>query len=449
MLTIGVGMTIAKRTEDRINSSPGTWFPFYGGLGDIFLRIYQTKFWYYLENSEQRTGIALASVNPFAAELFRWHVNRANLLVYDLANALENFSGQGLSGKELHEALAVFAGLPWPIDWKDYKVPPPPGWKPTFFAPDYLDDEGHFVFHPFAGMKSRSLSKDQIGCVLECLGSLPCNVYIPSRDFIRFQGGRAAHGAEELPDLPIPPNVILLKNLSVPATLNLIRNAKGFIGTQSSLVLAAAHEGIPSLALYPEFLEPEFEAASRYASYMTMDHMSALSFEGVNEANLNRWLSRTFDLASIRDSGAEQAMVGRLAIETLKRGGKLNTDWFRPPDFLAPEERDSGRKRDIDSIDELPRGRYRIWRLDFGNLADFGNSDLAALRKIGNGIDTITNLNIAGTSVTPEGWKHLDWLGGSLRKINLGETDGTFRPDKLASILPGAELIYSPPNAKR
>src|SRR6056297_306290 len=247
-------MTTKKGPEEEDHSPPSVWFPFYGGLGDIVLRIYQTRFWYFLENTDCRAGVAVASVNPFATELFRWHINRSKLVIFDLANAVEHFSGRGFSGTELHEAVAKFAGLEWPLDWKEYKSSPPPGWQPTYFAPDYLDDSGHFVFHPFSGLKSRSLSADRLEETVRCLGELPCTVYIPSRDFIRLEGGRTAHQAETLPEMFIPDNVVFLKNLSVPATLNLIRNARGFVGTHSSLILAAAHENIPSLSLYPNFL---------------------------------------------------------------------------------------------------------------------------------------------------------------------------------------------------
>ncbi len=434
-------MTIEKRDEQRFPASPEIWLPFYGGLGDVILRSYETRFWHFLEGADQRVAVVVCSVNPFTSELFRWHANRSRIVLYELSHLFDDFSRRGLSGKDFHEAIANFAGLTWPFDWGHYKVPPPGDWKPTFHAPDYLDDSGHIVFHPFAGLKHRSLSRDSLRTSIRFLGEMPCTVYVPSRDFVRFHAGRAGHGAESLPDMALPDNFVVLKNLSVPATLNLIRNAMGFVGTHSSLVLAAAKEGVPSLVLYPESFESRFEAAVNYESYVKLEHMTALPMGAVTDSSLREWFSRTFDSEKFVDGRSGHSRVDRLARWALSRGGKINIDWHRPPDFMEKTEQKEWRNREIGSVDELPLGRYRIWRLNFGGLDDFGDSELAELRELGTGIETITHLNLANTSITSTGIDSLRWLSDSLKRIRItGESQSRDIAKRLASVLPDTML---------
>ncbi len=438
-----MGMTISKISNLIEASPPGLWFPFYGGLGDILLRCYQTRFWHCLEAAQDRVGVVVASVNPYASELFRWHVNRRNIVLFDLGHALAEFESQGLKGADLHKTLARFAGLSWPGKYEDFRAQPPADWKPTFFAPDYLDDRGHVVFHPFAGLEQRALTAEQVKDVLAVLAKLPCKVYVPSRDFIRFRAGSAAHGAEELPDdLELPENVVLLKNLSVPATINLIRNAVAFVGAHSSLVLAAACEGVRSLALYPTFLAEEFATQRGYAFYAAFEHMTVLPFPDVDAKAVESWLQAVFAPGDFGSHEVDGRWVRGTAEWVIEHGGSVNVDWCSPPDFLSAEDIATKRCRQIRSSAELPRGRFKLWRINFENCAEFGDDDLVALTSSAQGVNTVTNLNLSGTAVTATGIARLGELGMSLRQLNPGQVassgDGL---NRIAELLPDCKIV--------
>ncbi len=436
-------MTISKVSNLKGSSPPGLWFPFYGGLGDILLRCYQTRFWHCLEAAGGRVGVVVASVNPYATELFRWHINRRNIVLFDLGHALTEFESQGVKGADLHEALARFAGLSWPGKYNDFLGPPPVDWQPKFFAPDYLDERGHVVFHPFAGLEHRTLTAAQVKSVLAVLGKLPCKVYVPSRDFIRLRSGSAAHGAEDFPDdLELPDNVVVLKNLSVPATINLIRNAVAFVGAHSSLVLAAACEGVRSLALYPAFLAEEFAARRGYAFYAAFEHMTALSFPEVDATAVETWIQAVFEPEDFGDHAVEGQRVRATAEWVIEQGGSVNIDWCSAPDFLSPDERNTRRCQPVRCREELPGGRFKLWRINFANCAEFGDDDLVALTLIAQGVNTVTNLNLSGTAVTAAGIARLAELGMALRKLNPGQVASTGGGlEKIARLFPGCEIV--------
>ena len=100
------------------------------------------------------------------------------------------------------------------------------------------------------------------------------------------------------------------------------------------------------------------------------------------------------------------------------------------------------RQQSIRQAEGLPRGRFRLWRLSFADCADFGDRDLSELQERGKGITTVTNLNLAGTSVGPSGLDGLKWLSGSLRNLNPG--GGILRPEdlaQLAGMLPDCKMV--------
>jgi len=424
-------------------SPPELWFPFYGGLGDILLRCYQTRFWHCLETVGDRVGVVVASVNPYATELFRWHINRRNIVLFDLGHAAEEFESQGLKGADRHEALARFAGLSWPGKYADFRGAPPAGWRPKFFAPDYLDDRGHVVFHPFAGLEQRALTAGQIKTVLEVLGTLPCRVYVPSRDYIRFRAGRAAHGVEEFPDtLKLPENVVVLKNLSVPATINLIRNATAFVGAHSSLVLAAVLEGVRSLAFYPTFLADEFAEPRGYAFYAAFEHVTALPFPEVESKAVESWLQAAFVPEDFDNWKTEGPRVRNLAERVIEHGGAVNVDWCSSPDYLSSEDIETRRSQQICTREELPDGRFKLWRINFEKCAAFGDDELGELSLMADGVTTVTHLNLSGTAVTATGIEKLGELGKSLRKLKPARVASRGSGLKrIAGIFPDCEIV--------
>jgi Glycosyltransferase sugar-binding region containing DXD motif len=221
---------------------------FSAGLGDVIRNIYLHGCYESLSNATTPTAVVVASHNLFSIEIFRHHRNARNFLLYDLGHKYQEFLDAGMRGVEIVRAMEAFTGLPLE---ESRRTRPSQGYKPVFDAPDNIDSSGHIVFAPFAGGGSRNFSRDLIGQMLTVLRQLPVTVFLVCRSYRRTDAkGRVIHDGEDA-GCYAGGNVVVLDNLSVPATLNLVRNASAFVGSWSSLLQAAWFEERPAATFYP------------------------------------------------------------------------------------------------------------------------------------------------------------------------------------------------------
>jgi hypothetical protein len=221
---------------------------FVAGLGDVIRKIYKTTSYKHLCETTVPTPILLASHNPFTIEIFRYHRNARHFIFYELGHKFDEFAQAGLRGGDINKALCEFAGL----DHGRLVRGDIDGYVPMFDAPDDIDSSGHIVFQPFAGsVYDRTLPHDLIGRIVEVLRAQPRRVFIVTRNYIRKGvSGKVIHGEEDARRYE-GGNITVLENLSVPASLNLIRSASAYIGSWSSLQQAAWFENKPVAVFYP------------------------------------------------------------------------------------------------------------------------------------------------------------------------------------------------------
>jgi hypothetical protein len=235
---------------------------FAAGLGDVIRTCYLNAAYRVLCETTQPVPIILASHNPFAVEIFRHHRNAKYFILYDLAHKFEEFFNAGLRGVDINRALCDFAG----VDHAELIRGSSDGHSPVFDAPDEVDSQGHIVFQPFAGNASyRSLPPELIEKTVQVLRQLPCQVFVVTRSYVRpGLKEKTIHAVEDARSLE-GGNITVLDSLTVPATLNLIKSSRAYVGSWSSLQQAAWLENKPVAVFYP-------------VNYIAMQKHSAYSF---------------------------------------------------------------------------------------------------------------------------------------------------------------------------
>jgi hypothetical protein len=218
------------------------------GLGDVIRSIYKSAGYKYLCETTAPVPVIVASHNPFTIEIFRFHKNARNFVLYELTHKYIEFMEAGLRGAEINKALCEFAGL----DHNSLVRGGSDGFEPVYDAPDDIDSSGHIVFQPFAGsLADRTLPKDLTDKIVTVLRAQPRRVFIITRSYIRKgHTGRVIHNEENARQYE-GGNITVLDNLSVPASLNLIKSANAYIGSWSSLHQAAWFENKPVAVFYP------------------------------------------------------------------------------------------------------------------------------------------------------------------------------------------------------
>ena len=222
---------------------------FGAGLGDVIRVIHECGAYRHLSETTTPVPVIVASHNPFAIEIFRFHRNARNFVLYDLGHKYEEFLSAGLRGTEISRALCEFAGHVYEPMASFGRAE---GHVPQFDAPDDIPGEGHIVFQPFAGNQSyRSLPPDLLEKVVQELRALPWPVHLVTRSYVRRpHDGKAIHAVEDARRFH-GGNITVHEHLSVPATLNLVRRSRAYVGSFSSLTQAAWFENRPVVLLYP------------------------------------------------------------------------------------------------------------------------------------------------------------------------------------------------------
>ncbi len=68
---------------------------FTAGLGDVIRSCYLTRSLQHLEEAASPVPVVVASHNPFSMELFRYHRNAAQFVLYDLGHKYQELLGMG------------------------------------------------------------------------------------------------------------------------------------------------------------------------------------------------------------------------------------------------------------------------------------------------------------------------------------------------------------------
>lgn len=253
------------------------------GLGDVIRICYENASYRLLSAATEPVPVIVASHNPFSIEIFRYHRNARNFILYDLAHKYEEYLAAGLRGIEINRALCRFAG----VDHENLFRGPANGHTPVFDAPDDVASQGHIVFQPFAGNASyRSLSPALIEKIVQVLKKLPCQVFIVTRSYLR----PGVHAAEDARCFE-GGNVQVLEHLTTPATLNLIKTCRAYVGSFSSLQQAAWLENKPVAVFYPKDFS-EVKNRTHYAFGMDRENTLGRDFTQVNEQELEAFLRR-------------------------------------------------------------------------------------------------------------------------------------------------------------
>ena len=260
---------------------------FSAGLGDVIQNIYRTAAYRFISETREPVPVIVASHNPFTMEIFRFHRNARNFLLYDLAHKYEEFLDAGLRGWEIDRALVEFVGL----QYKDLVRGGARDFRPEFDAPDTLPSSGHIVFQPFSGNANyRTLPVEAIEKIVTLLRAQPRQVFLITRSYIRSAGGggKVIH-TEENAQRFAGGNITVLEHLSVPATLNLIRSSAGFVGSWSSLQQAAWLENKPVAVYYPEGFT-QIKEGSHYAFGIHRDDCVHAEYSSLDLEKLRAWL---------------------------------------------------------------------------------------------------------------------------------------------------------------
>jgi len=261
---------------------------FCAGLGDVIRVCYKDAGYRFLSETTQPVPVIMASHNPFSIEIFRHHRNAKNFILYDLAHKYEEFFNSGVRGADINRALCDFAG----VDYAQLIRGPANGHIPVFDAPDEVASEGHIVFQPFAGNVSyRSLPPELIEKTVQVLRRLPYRVFVVTRSYFRpGMKGKTIHAVEDARSVE-GDNITVLDSLTVPATLNLIKNCRAYVGSWSSLQQAAWFENKPVAVLYPEN-HHDVTQPTDYAFGMNRDNTLGREYSKVDAAELAEFLQR-------------------------------------------------------------------------------------------------------------------------------------------------------------
>ena len=257
------------------------------GLGDTIRICYESAGYKHISETITPVPVIVASHNSFTMEIFRYHRNARNFILYDLAHKYEEFLASGLRGADINKAICEFAG----VSHDSLARGPSNGHVPVFDAPDNLDSTGHIVFQPFAGnMNYRTLPQALVGKVVNVLRRLPCRVYIVTRSYIRGAKNKPTHDVEDARCFA-GGNITVLEHLSVPASLNLIKTCRTYVGSWSSLHQAAWCENKPVAVFYPVNYH-DVVNRTHYAFGMDRENTLGREFPSVDADELESFLSR-------------------------------------------------------------------------------------------------------------------------------------------------------------
>lgn len=221
---------------------------FSAGLGDVIRVMYQTNHYKHICEATEPVHVIVASHNPFTMEIFKFHRNAHNFILYDLGHKYEECIRSEVMGTDITNTLYGFIGASRAnfIHGRNDT-----GFKPMFDAPDEIHSKGHIIFQPYAGSHdARTFKPEFIEKIISVLRKQKKTVYILTRSYIRKGiSGKVVHNEENAKQYE-GGNIVVLDNLSVPAALNLVKNSSGYVGTWSSMQQMAWFENKPVAVFY-------------------------------------------------------------------------------------------------------------------------------------------------------------------------------------------------------
>lgn len=218
------------------------FWEFGGGLGDVIHQCYDGGYYNLLDEITSPVDIVIICHNPYAYELFEGHPKRAlmNVRVFPYWTPDHN------------AAMRSHYGLPpVPSNIRNGLFPRrPDGMNLYLLQGDDVAlsqiDSRYVVICQGAGLPSRELPIPLVHETIQHLVSMGFRCVISGRTFER--SGRQ----EALKDYAGPGVINLIDRLSVPGSLQLIRNCTAMVTGHSALNIAGWWERKPQLLLYPE-----------------------------------------------------------------------------------------------------------------------------------------------------------------------------------------------------
>lgn len=249
---------------------------FAAGLGDVISTIYRTKRYTALEDITKRVHVVLRTHNPFVEEIFMYHPKRALMQIHNFAQftpGTVNYMYHGIhNGKNLYDQFRIDINKVLPdanFDVLDF--PKESLEKPIFYCSktdqailSVIQQNPYAVIQPFAGDQVRNLPEQVTIDYINKLIDLGITPVVIGKSYTRALKaiGQVVPGSQHSTE---PTNFLdklginkakvidlIDTEFSVPGTLKLVEKAKIFIGTHSSMNLAAWYNRIPNIILYDE-----------------------------------------------------------------------------------------------------------------------------------------------------------------------------------------------------
>lgn len=213
-----------------------------GGLGDIINQIYKRYSYQFLNtlNLEDLCDIILITHNPFAKEIFEYHPKKDNFVIHDIGYIYNRSELEKVLASKNLSMVQIFNPTDGEIIFYESET-------------DKKEKEGlsnYLVLAPQAGTKDRDLPESVVEVIV--------NELKKETDFKIVLVGRTYERKGKNNDLTVYTkfsDIDLTDKLTVPGTLNLIKSSKGLITCHSSLNIAAWHNNIPQILIYPEHVK--------------------------------------------------------------------------------------------------------------------------------------------------------------------------------------------------
>ena len=230
------------------------YFEYGGGLGDVINQIYRFGSYQCLEMLDENlhAKVGLICHNTFVTELFENHPKK---------QFFEVLQAPYFHGSSNEQAIRNQYGLNHIVSFPQ-RLDLPTNFYNLESDAEYiskLDGKKYIVVLPNAGQSNRSFSKELFASICEkILSETDFSVVYVDRTYERFSRENIKYD-----DFDNERFINFCDKISVPATINLIKDSVGVISAHSSMIIPTWHVRKPNLCLYPlevanhHFLNPD------------------------------------------------------------------------------------------------------------------------------------------------------------------------------------------------